>query len=303
MMTKGRLLTVFLSIIMVACEPDGDCESVSLNPLSGCSSLSPEAKAGPDQYVVEGDSVELANYGWPWVGMSSKWVQLSGPPVLITVLTGSRVTFTAPSVDVPTTLEFRLTAKLSGKRNRDGVLVHVEPTNETALCTDAPLFATTFVWAKNGCTTDSAKIPDDTRVATLFRQHEAETNGVKETANALQFPGAIEGEPVATSVAGTISSTSGDASDFFVFTPSVQGDYQISLCNDPVACIRGTVTNDRNLVVYDQSNNRVANTNPGALYERQLMVLLNAGSTYYVAILSDAADRNEWKYNLTIMQK
>jgi hypothetical protein len=101
-------------------------------------------------------------------------------------------------------------------------------------------------------------------------------------ANSLIFPSQIATEPLAADVEGSVHRAGGDGSDFFVFTPPSSGDYQVYLCSDPIACIRGTASDDWDLVVYDQDFTIVASTNPGSVYERKVMLPLDAGLPYSV---------------------
>jgi len=108
-------------------------------------------------------------------------------------------------------------------------------------------------------------------------------------------------EPPATDVGGSGHSAGGDRSDYFVFTPPSLGDYHVYLCNDPLACVRGTVSEDWYLEIYDQDFNVVAHTIPGILTEQKLMLRLNAGLPYYVGVIGRNATLKQWQYHLTII--
>jgi hypothetical protein len=258
--------------------------------------------AGSDMNVVAGDTVRfsgLAHHRKKELRL--EWTQLSGPSVSIADSTLLWARFEAPSVSTTTSLKFRLQAKTgSGGKKSDTVNVVVEPTSATALCLQAPLNATSYVWTSGGCTTNSAEIAGDTRVATLYRQGEAEPNGSLQAANPMLFPAQISTERVAADIDGSIHSASGDSADYYVFTPPISGDYTIYLCNDPLACQRGTVTDEWTLVVYDQDFELVGVT--CCLFMRQSMSRqLSAGLPYYVSVVSQKPNLKYWEYNLTII--
>ena len=230
--------------------------------------------ADEDHSVIEGDTVELDYVANTISNWSHQWQQLSGPTVTIIDSTLSTARFVAPPVISTTAFTFRVTVKSLGRKSSDDVTVFVEPMSATSMRLQAP----------------------------LYRQLEAEPNDSLQTASALFFPNAVSTEPPAADVKGSIHSSGGDANDFFVFTPQDTGDYHVYLCNDPVVCTRGTVSEDWNLLVYDQNFMIVANTNPGRIYERKLMLRLDAGLTYYVGVKSWNAASESWQYSLTIVR-
>lgn len=176
----------------------------------------------------------------------------------------------------------------------------MEPTSATALCLQAPLNATSYVWASSGCTTNSAEIAGDSRVATLYRQGEAEPNGSLQAAEPMLFPAQISAERVAADIDGSIHSANGDSADYYVFTPPKSGDYHVYLCNDPLACQRGTVTDEQTLVVYDQDFTVLAVT-CCLLMQQSMSLQLSAGLPYYVSVVSQNPTSNSWEYNLTVI--
>jgi hypothetical protein len=66
--------------------------------------------------------------------------------------------------------------------------------------------------------------------------------------------------------------------------------------------MRGTASADWNLEVYDQDFTVVASTNPGRVYERKVMLQLDAGLPYYVGVIGRNANLKYWQYNLTIIR-
>jgi hypothetical protein len=157
----------------------------------------------------------------------------------------------------------------------------------------------------NGCTTDSAEVTGDSRVATLYRQGEAEPNDSLQAANPMLFPAQISTERVAADIDGSIHSANGDSADYYVFTPPKSGSYHVYLCNDPLACQRGTVTDEQTLVVYDQDFTvlaEVENFMPWrVLVEQSISLPLGAGLPYYVSVVSQNPTSNSWEYNLTVI--
>jgi hypothetical protein len=271
--------------------------------------------AGPDMNVVTGDTVGIsATAHHRTKQISVRWTQLSGPSVIfadwtpVSVPFDSHVSarFEAPFVSTTTSLEFRLEARTaSGARQSDTVTIVVEPISATALCLQATLNAATYVWTSSGCTTNSAEIPGDSRVATLYRQGEVEPNDSLQAANPMLFPTQIATERVAADIDGSIHGASGDAADYYVFTPPISGDYHVYLCNDPVACQRGTLTDERTLVVYDQDFTVLAEVDYfipccGAR-EQSISLPLVAGLPYYVSVLNQNPASISWEYNLTVI--
>jgi hypothetical protein len=120
-------------------------------------------------------------------------------------------------------------------------------------------------------------------------------------ANPLTFPMPVGTERTATDVAGFVSGDGNDLDDFFVFTPPEAGIYEVYLCNDPLVCIRGTVTNEWFLSLSDQNLDVFASTIGGDLEEQVLNVQLEAGLPYYVGIHVGDAATTSWDYNLTIL--
>ena len=264
--------------------------------------------AGPDRSVTGGDTVELAGsavHSRNWT-LDRSWSQLTGPPVTIFGSGFVYAEFVAPPVSDVTALTFRFTAttitvdipKISGY---DDVTIYVEPTSASALCLQAPMFAISYAWSNNGCTTDSADIAGDSRIATVYRQGEAEPNDSSQMANPLTFPLPVADERVATDVDGLVSGVGSDYDDFFVFTPSETGLYAIYLCNDPLICTRGTATKDWFLSLSDQDFVAIAGTNGGKVESQRLTVELQAGLPYYVGVHVWHVASRPFEYNLTVI--
>ena len=94
-----------------------------------------------------------------------------------------------------------------------------------------------------------------------------------------------------------------DNDDFFIFTPPETGIYEIFLCNDPLVCIRGTVTEKWFLSLSDQNLDVIAGTIGSVIEEQVLAVQLEAGVPYYVGIHVWDAATTSWDYNLTILSE
>jgi hypothetical protein len=266
------------------------------------------ADAGPDQTVTDGDTVELIANAVAATNCHARfeWLQTSGPNVQIRFSVMPDMKFHAPPVSEISILNFQLKATCwDGSTDTDAITVVVEPTSDSALCRQAPTFATTYVWTDNGCTTDSADITGDTRIATIYRQEEAEPNDSHESANAIIFPNSISTERLGADVAGSVSGMAGsisDLSDFFIFTPPKTGSYEIFLCNDPLVCNRGTVSNIWILELRDQNFDPFALTNRYEVTELKLRVYLEAGLPYYLWVRVYEASWENWNYNLTILE-
>jgi len=302
MSTRALTTLIGLVFMMTACDGGGASERVCAIVL-GCSSVKIFVSAGLDQSAIDGDTVELKGATNSLSQLRYEWQQLSGPAVTILGSTLETARLVAPSVITATTLTFRFTIKSqNGKKSSDDVAVVVEPTNSTALCLQAPLYAVSYAWTNSGCTTDSADIAGDSRVATLYRQGEAEPNDTLQTSNSLFFPIQIAMESPAAGVEGSVYGAGGDGSDFFVFTPPSLGGYYIYLCNDPLACTRGTVSEDWHLEFYDQNFKLFARTIPGKLAEQKLALWLEAGLPYYIGIIGQNVTSEFWPYSLTIIR-
>ena len=264
------------------------------------------ANVGRNQSVVEGDTVVLAGGVSPANGCKARheWRQTSGPKVGINGSNDLRPRFTAPTVLAATTLTFKLKAWCSNSDRKDdnSMDVIVAPTSETALCLSAPLYANTYVWTNGGCTSNSASIVGDVRLVTLYRQSEAEPNDSTGTANALAFPTRVAGEPLATDVAGSVSGSS-DRNDYYLISPPVTGLYEINLCNDPVACARGTVTERWGVSLRDQDLTIVAATTEDLVDEQTLWIDLDAGMPYYIGVHAIDSSSSRWNYNLTVLSE
>ncbi len=264
------------------------------------------ADAGSDQTVTVGDSVQLSGSGSHSEGsvLTFEWVQSSGPAVNLSLSHGGRIaTFVAPPDAAVTSLIFRLkaTSSDSGGWGLDKVVILVRSTRASALCLQAPLFAISYAWTNRWCTTDSADIAGESRIATVYRQGETEPNDSLQLANPLTFPMRIATERMATDVAGSISGVDNDNDDFFIFTPPETGIYQVYLCNDPLVCIRGTVTEKWFLSLSDPNLDVIAGTAAGLIKEQFVTVQLEAGLPYYVGIHVRDAATTSWDYNLTIL--
>ena len=73
-----------------------------------------------------------------------------------------------------------------------------------------------------------------------------------------------------------------DATDNFVFTPNISGDYQVYLCAD--SCDQTLESGTLNLMVLDQSQTTIAATSLGPVGEKTLTIRLNAGVAYYTEV-------------------
>ena len=301
-----RTVLVALALMMNACTAGSDNNGNNNRYcfVIGCTKLPILAgvRVRPGNHVVDGDTVVLEGGTYASYNMSYIWKQLSGPSVAISDPTLSTVRFKAPSVTTTSTLSFRFTAKTPSRKDSADVAIVVEPTSASALCLQGSLYATIYVWTNSGCTTDSDDIVGDSRIATLYRQSEAELNDSLQTANSLIFPAPVSTEPPAGDVFGSIDDTDDDGIDIFVFTPPSSGDYHVYLCNDPLACMRGTVSEDWFLRLYDQDSTVIAQTTPGRLAEQKVMLRLNAGLPYYVGVIQWNAPAEDWQYNLTIIR-
>lgn len=265
------------------------------------------ANAGGDQTVTEGDTVELAATATAATNCypNFEWNQTSGPNVEFLFAVKPNLTFETPPVPNTSTLSFQLKATCKdGTAAFDSIIVVVKPSSGSALCLQAPVFATTYAWTSHGCTTNGADIAGDSRVATIYRLDEAEPNNSHESANPLLFPTRIASEPLATDVAGFVSGMQGaivDSDDFYIFTPPETGVYEIFLCNDPLACTRGTISNRWILELRDQNFDPFASTNRNEVQELKLRVFLDAGLPYYLWVRVFDASSATWDYNLTII--
>ena len=309
MKSSAILLRISVAILLNAC---GGGNSANDPGCVGCfppaTPVVLTADAGPDQTVTDGDTVELKANAVAATNCYAdfEWVQTSGPNIQPRFSIIPDMTFNAPPVSDISVLNFQLKATCrDGSTDVDGITVFVEPTSATALCRQAPMFETTYVWTDNGCTTDSADIAGDTRFATIYRQDEAEPNDAFGSANSLNFPTSISTERMGTDVAGFVSGMAGpipDFDDFFIFTPPRTGSYEIFLCNDPLVCTRGTVSDIWILELRDMNFDPFAATNRNEVTELKLRVDLEAGLPYYVWIRIFVGSWTTWNYNLTILE-
>ncbi|MCH8866911.1 MAG: hypothetical protein IID58_08680 [Proteobacteria bacterium] len=309
-MRYAKLITgVVTALLMNACTVGGGancdpvCDGTSVSRFLGTVAV----YAGSDKTVTEGDTVGLPGDAAHSLGLplNYSWTQISGPTVTIISQNstyGGVGRFVAPAVIETTSLTFRLSAIGSdGATSEDFVNIFVEPTSSSALCLQAPLFATSYAWTNSGCTTASADIAGDSRVATVYRQGEAEPNEPLQSANPLTFPMRIATERTAADGAGSVSGVANDSVDFYVFTPPETGSYEIYLCNDPLVCLRGTKTEKWFLTLRNQSLEEIAGTTGGVLEEQFVSAVLEAGLPYYVGVHVWDATTTSWDYNLTIL--
>lgn len=305
-MTHSNILTGLVTAFLLnACGGGGphvDC--IGCFPSVPPVTLSVDA--GPDQTVIEGDSVKLEGRATAALNcyVDFEWSQTSGPNVQIYGSRNPNIIFVTPPVTDGSPLIFQLKATCrDGSADFDSVTVFVEPTSVSALCFQAPMFATTYAWTNSGCTTDSADIAGDSRIATIYRQGEAEPNDSFQSANSLSFPTRLATERVAIDLAGFVSGMEGpisDFEDFFIFAPPQTGTYDIFLCNDPLVCTRGTVSDRWVLELRDQNFDPFASTHRNEVKELKLRVSLEAGLPYYLWIHVFDASSSTWDYNLTI---
>lgn len=315
-MTISRIIAAIATLLILsACDTGPSGPVLDLCMLPPCDQPPPPAAtvnayAGSDQAVTEGDTVLIFGSGdhSRSAALTFEWNQMGSPRVTLILEPQSSIgrgaSFVAPAVNTATTLTFRIRATGSdGVTNVDTVDILVQPTSASALCLNAPLFAISYAWTDNGCTTDSADISGDSRIATVFRHGEAEPNDSMQAANPLTFPTRIATEEIATNAAGSISGTDNDHDDFFIFTPPEPGTYQIYLCNDPLVCTRGTVTGDWFLSLSDQDQNVIGGTNGLVVEEQVVTAQLEAGLSYYVGVHVWDAATATWDYNLTILSE
>ena len=87
----------------------------------------PIADAGPDQYVVENSTVNLAGIGTDAEGsVNLLWEQIAGTPATLSDPTVPNPSFVAPAVSARTTLTFRLTVTdLNNVARSDTVDIHI----------------------------------------------------------------------------------------------------------------------------------------------------------------------------------
>ncbi len=298
---------IVTALLLSACGGSGSDCGFDAFCLRGVVPITFTVDAGPDQNVIAGDMVELAGSAdHSHSLLVFQWSQLSGPTVSLIAPGFAITSFKAPAVSNTTSLSFRFTATtvstaIPVSSKSDDVTIVVEPTSASALCLQAPLFATNYAWANSGCTTDSADIVGDSHIATVYRQGEAEPNDSPQSASPLTFPMRIATERTATDVAGSISAVDSDLDDFVVFTPPETGAYEIYLCNDPLVCMRGTLTSTWFLSLSDQNLDVIAGTIGGQVVEQVVRVELEAGLPYYVGIHVWDSSSTTWEYNLTII--
>ena len=108
-------------------------------------------------------------------------------------------------------------------------------------------------------------------------------------------------ERTGTDVAGYISAVENNLNDFVVFFFKQKTAYEIYLCNDPLVCMRGTLTSTWFLSLSDQNLDVIAGTIGGQVVEQVVRVELEAGLPYYVGIHVWDASSTTWEYNLTII--
>lgn len=266
--------------------------------------------AGNDKTVTDGDSVTLSgNASRSKISvLTHLWSQLSGPTVTLARVGSydsqfpAAARFVAPSGQDTELLvfQYKVTGN-DGVTNKDTVAITVEPTSASALCLEAPLFATSYAWANGACTINSTNIVGDSRIATVYRQSESESNDSLNSANPLNFPMPNADERFGTSVSGSVNGLGGDLDDFYVFTVPETGMYSVYLCNDPLICIRGTVAVDWYFFLSDQDFRVLDGTTPNTRHEMDVTTELEAGLPYYVGVHVAEANSPNWDYNLTIL--
>lgn len=309
MSTRNQMIMIGLATLLAGCGGGGgnildfDCLFCGLESPPATIAVN----AGQDQIVIAEDTVLLSSSNNASQGCLADyaWVQTSGPPASVWSIYPHRTAEVAtPFVDVNTSLTFSFTGTCNnGATDTDWVTIYVQPTSVAALCVNAPLFATSYVWTTNGCVTYPTNIAGDSRVATVYRQGEVEPNDSMQSASSLTFPTPMATERLATDVAGSVKSGGSlpwDGEDFFIFTPPRSGDYDIYLCNDPLVCIRGTVTDRWVLTLSDQNFDPIAGTPRNRIVEQVLRLRLEAGVPYYVGVETFVSP-SEWDYNLTII--
>ena len=309
MSTRFRTILIGVAGLMAACGGGNGSPPLDLDCLFCDFGQQPATifiDAGDDQVVIAEDMVRFASSDYPSAGCHARysWTQVGGPKADIWAPYPHRsAVITTPMVYTDTMVTFRFTGTCSnGVSKSDDVTVRVQPTSVAALCESAPLYSTSYAWTTNGCVTDPADIAGDTRVATIYRESEVEPNDAPQSASPLSFPSPIAGEPVAANALGSVKAGGDlprDAIDFFIFTPVRSGAYEIYLCNDPLVCTRGTVTEKWTLIVTDQNLDEIASTPRGKIVEQALRLQLEAGVPYYVGI-DTFVSPSELNYNLTI---
>jgi hypothetical protein len=307
MSTRNRTILIGLVTLLAACSGGAGVDLGCLFCIDQPPPATITVNAGQDQTVIAEDTVSLSSSDNASQGCFADyaWVQTSGPPVSISSFYPHRTAEIAtPFVDMNTPLTFNFSGTCNnGATDTDRVTIHVQPTSVAALCVNAPLFVTSYIWTTNGCVTDPTDIAGDLRVATVYRQGEVEPNDSMQSASSLTFPTPMATERLATDVAGAVRSGGDlpwDDEDFFIFTPAESGVYDIYLCNDPLVCIRGTVTNRWVLTLSDQNFEPIAGTTRGSIVEQVLHLRLEAGVSYYVGV-DTFVSPSEWHYNLTII--
>ncbi len=265
--------------------------------------------AGTNETVTDGDAVTLSGSAFHSKNsiLTHLWSQLSGPTVTLAKVGDNNgqypaARFVAPPVQDTELLifQYKVTGN-DGVTNKDTVAITVKPTSASALCLDAPLFATSYAWANSDCTINNTNIAGDSRIATVYTQSESESNDSLDSANPLNFPMPVADERFGTNVSGSVNGVGGDLDDFYVFTVPETRTYTVYLCNDPLICIRGTVAFDWYFFISDQDFRVLDGTTPNSLYEMDVTIELEAGLPYYVGVHVAQANTPNWDYNLTIL--
>jgi len=138
------ILQIMLVTLITACGDSSD-NSLSDQNSTGATTTSknnnaiPTASAGNDRTANEGFLITLTGLGQDTDGNITKyaWTQLNGPSVILNDANRASATFTAPSVNVQTTVSFRLTVTDNdGATGRDEVTITINAINNAPIASN-----------------------------------------------------------------------------------------------------------------------------------------------------------------------
>ena len=180
-----------------------------------------------------------------------------------------------------------LTAMLGGCGGGDD-----KKKNESNNCFDNPVYFFLCLVTSESDSADTGTLATgSSTTSSVAAVTEYEPNNILNNANIVSLPAGSQLE-------GSVSSTD-DASDFFIFTPTRTGTHTILLCGD--TCDAAIEDDAAYVMIYDQNQTTIASTPVATIASQEITTELTAGFAYYIEVNGYNATAFDYDYRLAVV--